>query len=95
MSDDVVPDTSVHSCCICLQASYKNMTWYIVKRQSQWPCGLRRRSAAARLLRLWVQIPPGAWMFVCCECCVLSGRGLCNELIARPLDDCGAFLCVI
>jgi hypothetical protein len=31
------------------------------------------RSAAARLLRLWVRIPPGAWMFVCCECCVLSG----------------------
>jgi len=20
-------------------------------------------------------------MFVCCECCVLSGRGLCDELI--------------
>jgi hypothetical protein len=23
-------------------------------------------------------------MFICCECCVLSGRGLCNELITRP-----------
>ena len=23
-------------------------------------------------------------MFVCCECCVLSGRGLCDELISRP-----------
>jgi hypothetical protein len=21
---------------------------------------------------------PGACMFVCCECCVLSGRGLCD-----------------
>jgi len=38
---------------------------------------------AARLLRLWVRIPPGAWMSVCCECCVLSGRGLCNGLITR------------
>jgi len=28
--------------------------------------------------------PTGAWMFVCCECCVLSGRGLCDELITRP-----------
>ena len=27
------------------------------------------RSAAARPLRSWVRIPPGAWMFVCCECC--------------------------
>ena len=43
----------------------------------------RHRSAAARLLRLWVRIPPGA-MNVSCECCVLSGRGLCAELITRP-----------
>ena len=38
---------------------------------SQLPRGLRRRSAAARLLRSWVRIPPGAWMFVvsvvCCQ----------------------------
>ena len=53
-------------------------------RRSQWPRGLRRRSSAARLLRLSVRIPPGAWMFVCCECCVLSGRGLCDGLITRP-----------
>ena len=48
---------------------------------------LRRRSAAARLLRSWVRIPPGTWMFVCCECCVLSGRGLCDELITRPEES--------
>jgi len=23
-------------------------------------------------------------MFVCCECCVLSSRGLCDGLITRP-----------
>jgi hypothetical protein len=34
--------------------------------------------------RLWVRIPPGAWMSVCCECCVLSGRRLCDGLITRP-----------
>ena len=39
---------------------------------------------AARLLRLRVRIPPGAWMSVCCECCVLSGRDLCDALITRP-----------
>jgi hypothetical protein len=42
------------------------------------------RPAAAHLLRSWVRLPPGAWIFVCCECRVLSGRGLCDELIARP-----------
>jgi len=38
-------------------------------------------------LRLWVRILPGAWMSVCCECCVLSGRGLCDELITRPEES--------
>ena len=56
-------------------------------RRSQWPRGLRRRSAAARLLRSWVRTPPGAWIFVCCKCCVLSGRGLCDELITRPEES--------
>jgi len=30
------------------------------------------------------EIPPGAWMSVCCGCCVFSVRGLCEELITRP-----------
>jgi hypothetical protein len=59
-----------------------------VKRRS------KGRSAAARLLRLWVRIPPGLWMSLCCECCVLSGRGLCNELINRPEESYG-LCCVV
>ena len=59
----------------------------VANYRSQWPRGLSRMSAAARLLRSWVRIPPGAWIFVCCECCVLSGRGLCDELIARPEES--------
>ena len=39
--------------------------------RSRWPRGLRRMSAAARLLRLRVRILPGAWKFVSCECCAL------------------------
>ena len=42
---------------------------------------------AAHLLRSWVRIPPEAWIFVCCECRVLSGRGLCDELITRPEES--------
>jgi hypothetical protein len=26
-------------------------------------------------------------MFVCCECCALSGRGLCDELITSPEES--------
>ena len=55
--------------------------------RSHWSRGLRRRSMAARLLRSWVWIPPGTWMFVCCECCALSGRGFCDELITRPEES--------
>ena len=55
--------------------------------RSQWPRVLRRRSAAARLLRLWVRIPPEARMSVSCGCCVLSGRGLCDELITRQEES--------
>ena len=70
---------------------YSKLTYtllsYVIICRSQWPCGQRRRSAAARLLRSWVRIPSGAWMFVCCECCVLSGRGLCDELITHPEES--------
>ena len=71
----------------------RHEVWYVFWRiiclhcRFQWPRGLRRRSAAARLLRLWVRIPPGAWMSVCCECCVLSGRGLCDGPITRPEES--------
>ena len=63
-----------------------NLLFDVIIR-SQWPRGLRRRSLAARPLRSWVRIPPGAWMFVCCECCVLSGRDLCDGLIARQEES--------
>jgi hypothetical protein len=31
--------------------------------------------------------PTGAWIFVCCECRVLSGGGLCDGLITRPEES--------
>jgi hypothetical protein len=52
--------------------------------QSQWPSGLRHGSAAVGLLGLRGLILPGAWISLSCECCVLSGRGLCVGLITRP-----------
>ena len=51
---------------------------------SQWPSGLRRGSTAARLLRLRVWIPLGAWISVSCKCGVLSGTDLCEGPIPRP-----------
>ena len=60
---------------------------FILSCQSQWLRGLRRRSTATHLLRLWVRIPLGAWMSVCCEWYVLSGRGLCDTLITHPEES--------
>ena len=52
---------------------------------AQSPRGLRRRSAAARLLRMWVRIPPGAWMFVVSVVCCQAG--FCDGLITRPEES--------
>jgi len=41
----------------------------------RWSCSLRGGSAASCLLGFRVRIPSAAWMSVCFECCVLSGRG--------------------
>jgi hypothetical protein len=55
----------------------------LYKGRSQWPRGLRRESAAARLLGLRVRISLKQWMFsvVYVACCV--GIGLCDRPIAR------------
>ena len=59
----------------------------IITAPSQWPSGLRRGSAADRLLALRVRIPPRAWTFVCCKCRVLLGRCLCDRPIPRPEES--------
>ena len=38
--------------------------------------------------------PTGAWIFFCCECRVLSGRGLCDEMITRP-EESYRLCCVV
>jgi hypothetical protein len=57
--------------------------WVIRKeRRSPWPRSLKARVCGRSLAGFWIRIPPpAAWMSVSCECCVLSGRGLCVELI--------------
>ena len=44
---------------LCIRTRLKTFKCIMtLQRRSQWPRGLRRGSAASRLLRLWVQIPP-------------------------------------
>jgi len=59
-----------------------------LRYRSQWPRGLRRGSAAACLLGIWVRFPPVAWMsvvsVVCCRVEV-SASGWSLVLIVDPL----------
>jgi hypothetical protein len=48
-------------------------------RSKAWPCG---RSPAEI-----VGLNPAGGMDVCRECCVLSGRDLCDGLITRPEES--------
>jgi hypothetical protein len=60
-------------------------------RRSQWPPGLRRRSAAVRLLGLWVRIPPGhgCLSLVNVVCCQVQVSASGWALVQRSLADCG------
>ena len=42
----------------------------------------------------WVRIRQGPWIFVLCECCVLSSRSLCDELITRT-EETYRLWCVV
>ena len=80
------PPRSASSYALCLPAAYQFRICSTSTYRFQWSRGLRHGSTAARLLGLWVRIPPGG-MDVFVECCVLSGRGLCDGLITRPEES--------
>jgi hypothetical protein len=82
-----------------LSKKYSNDLFYEIyfykwPTRSQWSRGLRHRSAVARLQRLWVRIPREVWITVCFECCVLSGRSLCDGPTTR-LEDSFRLWCVV
>ena len=62
-------------------------TQYCVVGRPQWPCGLMRGSAAARLTGFRVRIPRVARISVFSKSCVLPGRGCWNKLITRPEES--------
>jgi hypothetical protein len=61
------------------------------KGRSQWLRCVRRRSVPARLLGLWVQIPPGPWMpsLVSVVCCQVEVSVTDWSLVQRSPTECG------
>jgi hypothetical protein len=58
---------------------------YSVKWESTDSSG--REFAPAGFLGLRVRIPLGPWTSVSCECCLFTGRGLCDRLITRTRES--------
>jgi hypothetical protein len=55
---------------------------------SRWPRGLRRVSAACRLLGLRVRTLPGTWMSLSCECCQVEVSATGRSLVQRSPTEC-------
>ena len=87
-TSDKQPFKLLHSATVKLSSELYVVSTKCQKGWSQWLRRLRCGSVATRFLRLWVQIPMGAWMFAYCECCVLSGTGLCDRPITCPEETC-------
>ena len=66
-----------------------NSRWDLIRTHD-----LSRRAAAGRSPAKIVGSNPTGGIFVCCECRVLSGRGLCDELITRP-EESYRLCCVV
>ena len=79
----------LHLKIMLFKVSYYWLIWKLdcFIRRCRWPCRLRHGSAASRLMGVRVRILPSAWISVSCECCVLSVRGLCDDLITLPMES--------
>jgi len=60
--------------------SKRVLRWQPIPLAAVWVCGHMLAGIAG-------SNPTGAWISVFCECCVLSGRGLCFGLTTRPEES--------
>jgi hypothetical protein len=81
-----------------LHLHWKDNLMIIAVRRSRfhWTRDLRRGSAATRLLRIWVRIPPRHWYLSVAS--IVGGQvevsAISWSLVQRNTTDCGASLCV-
>jgi hypothetical protein len=79
--------------------SFLNGFWFFFRYNiwafllSRWPCSVRCRSAATRLLGLRVRIPSGAWISLVSVMCVQKGSSIGRSLVRRNPTECGVSGC--
>jgi hypothetical protein len=84
-----------YAICLLIHIRQERKIWYLrIKFSSdiRGSYNLRHRSASACLLEWRFRIPPGAWISVPCECCVLLDIDLCVGLMT--LDESYRLWCV-
>jgi hypothetical protein len=83
--------------CLTLEDETNILSCNFHSSRSQWPRGLRRSSAAARLLRSWDWIPQGygCLFVVSIVCCQVEVSATSWSHVQRSPTDCGASLYVI
>jgi hypothetical protein len=69
-------DYTLYSDAQYFQHNYNSFPLTYKNSRSHWPRGLRRRSAAERLLGSWFRSPPRAWMSVLYSVCVVRYKYL-------------------
>jgi len=69
-----------------LRQTHSSLRCSVISRY-RWLRSLMRGWAAVRLLGSQVRILPEACRSSSCECCVLSGRALCDGQITRPEES--------
>ena len=63
-----------------IPASIHTLGDHVAARSKAWICD-------SSLVGIVGSKPPGAWRFVSCDCCVLSGTGICVRLITSPEES--------
>jgi hypothetical protein len=83
------PSKVVLTCKVTWDHACFYLIWYLYVPSYcfQWPRDLMCWSASARFLGLRFRNPPRARMSASFECCVFSGRVICNGPITRPEES--------
>jgi hypothetical protein len=66
--------------CLCCVCCIRTVIWNVKWHEGRKDLNSTKMDQRGKTPDRQKKNPPGAWISVSCECCVLSGRGLCDDL---------------